>query len=355
MLPLTKVNLDLFNQIGEAAVNADVFVRLTKLDKDPDHGLVAPPVVNQVVQVGESGRAVLELWPNQRGTEASQYRISAKARKVEGQPHSSVLLWEATITVPDVAEVDLVSIIDMPPYPPVDASQQALQEVQAAAAQALLDIDDAETSAVTAITNARDGAIFDIVEARDQGVDAVEAVRDAAIATINGLVAQAQQARDDAQTAAGESSDSADLSQAWATGTEPGGVGTKSSREFSEDSAQSASDAETARNEAVAAGSEYGIFLFQDDESAVQDGGYPVILSAGSVNTFTRFYAEITSGSGEVVVNVVVNDVVEHTATITTSVTDVIDVSLSPGDSLTFDVVVTSGTPSGLWAQVDAS
>jgi hypothetical protein len=349
MLPTTRVNANLLQAIGEAAIGAVLTYRLDRTDKDPDHGIIVPQ--DYAFTIPESGEVEIDLWPNARGTNSSRYNVTITRRS----GNAVTTLWDVKATVPESGPVNLRSIIDMPPYPPVDASQQALQEVQAAAAQALLDIGDAETSAVTAITNVRDGAIFDIIAARDQGVDAVEAVRDAAITTINGLVAQAQQARDDAQGFAGDSSDSANLSQAWATGTEPGGVGTKSSREHAEDSAQSASDAETARNEAVAAGSEYGIFLFQDDESAVQDGGYPVILSAGSVNTFTRFYAEITSGTGEVLVNVVVNDVVEHTATITTSVTDVIDVSLSPGDSLTFDVIVTNGTPSGLWAQVDAS
>ncbi len=189
----------------------------------------------------ENGHFELELAPNQGQSHSSQYRV-----RVYSNDASPQLVWSTTITVPDVATVDITTIISEAPYPPVDESQQALEAVQAAAAQALLDIGDAETDAVTAITDARDAGVTAIEDARDQGVGAIEQARDAAINAINGLVQQAEDARDASQ-------DARDLSQAWATGTEPGGGGTKSSREHAEDSAQSASDAEGFKDDAETA------------------------------------------------------------------------------------------------------
>jgi len=233
----TTVKYNAIRQHGEAAAGARLKVLLTRVDKDGTTFVQPEPME---FTADENGMIEMDLWPNESGTEATQYQVFLY-RKSDGRE-----IWKATITVPDVAEVDMASIVSMPPFPPVDESQQALQAVQDAAAQALLDIGDAETDAVTAITDARDAGVTAIEDARDQGVGAIEQARDDAINAINGLVQQAEDARDASQ-------DARDLSQAWATGTEPGGEGTKSSREHAEDSAQSASDAEGFKDDAETA------------------------------------------------------------------------------------------------------
>lgn len=54
----------------------DIFrAQLDKTDIDPAHGFVAPEIVEVIA--GPDGIAVLNLWPNELGTEGSRYRIEA--------------------------------------------------------------------------------------------------------------------------------------------------------------------------------------------------------------------------------------------------------------------------------------
>ena len=86
---------------------------------------------------------------------------------------------------------------------------------------AVSDVNTARDNAITAINDARQTAIDAIGDEQTVAIAAVNQAADDAIGIINGLVAQAESARD--------------LSQKWAEGTEPGGEGTKSSKEHAED------------------------------------------------------------------------------------------------------------------------
>ena len=255
---MTTVTGNLQDLLGQPASGFHVVFDLTRTDYESGKITVRG---SESVSADQSGEFSIELEPNEGKTQSSQYTV-----KVYEPTGTRRQVWSTTITVPDAATVDITAIIDEPPYPSVDAAQQALQAVQAASAQALIDIGDAETDAVTAITDAWDAGVTAIEDARDQGVGAIEQARDAAINALNGLVQQAEDARDASQ-------DARDLSQAWAEGTEPGGEGTKSSREHAEDSAQSASDAEGFKDDAETAAATLPDFTGQPAGLAVVSDG----------------------------------------------------------------------------------
>ena len=278
MIPTTQVTWNGFEQHGQAAVGARIQVRLNRTDVDVDHGQILPSTQRHVAD--ENGAAVFGLWPNQRGTESSQYDVTI----LSGDGGRRLL--QATITVPEVASVDLIEIIAMPPFPPVDAAQQAVEQAQAAAADAIVAKDEAEAAALAASNSAGDAdtsaqAAQDAATAAGNAQTAAETAQSAA-ETAQGLsesarddsqdardaaqLAQtaaetardaaqsaqtaAETARDAAQAAQSDSETARDLSQAWATGTEPDGPGTKSSREHAEDSAASAAAAEGFKDDA---------------------------------------------------------------------------------------------------------
>lgn len=108
-----------------------VRVSATLSDYEVDGALVLPSVVSAVTN--RSGEAVLRLWPNARGVAASSYHIEVFG--VDGE-----VLLDVVAVVPD-GDPDVTilveSIINRAPFPAIDASQQALQAVRAAAADAI--------------------------------------------------------------------------------------------------------------------------------------------------------------------------------------------------------------------------
>ena len=132
MLPVTTVNANLLQAIGEAAIGAVLTYRLDRTDKDPDHGIIVPQ--DYAFTIPESGEVTIDLWPNARGTNSSRYNVTIT--RTSG--NAVTTLWNVKATVPESGPVDLRDIISTPAPPSLDAAQQAVQQAQAAAAAAQL-------------------------------------------------------------------------------------------------------------------------------------------------------------------------------------------------------------------------
>lgn len=90
-----------------------------------------PTVVPWLVSgtAAADGHLVLQLWPNERGTLPTLYRVIVKLGEIS--------VMNVLIAVPDTdpaAEVPLTQLINTPPWPAVTDSAQALQQLQAAQA-----------------------------------------------------------------------------------------------------------------------------------------------------------------------------------------------------------------------------
>ena len=149
---------------GGAAV-ADASIRAGLTAYEVDGTIIVPRLIYGKTDI--NGTCLLHLWPNERGTSASQYRITAVK--------FSDLLLSTAITIPigdPATEVLLQTVINAAPYPQVDAAQQAVID-----AQALVD---------TATTlKEQTQAYHDTVVAMADAINAV----DADLANINAVAA----------------------------------------------------------------------------------------------------------------------------------------------------------------------
>lgn len=109
-VPLTRVQCHLRDQIGQAAVNAIVRIRLTVTEVDPDHGVIVPETIS--LQTDATGFFETDLWPNARGERESQYRVWVLPDQTCRSP-----IWDVVITVPLAGPVQLRDLIDTPPEP----------------------------------------------------------------------------------------------------------------------------------------------------------------------------------------------------------------------------------------------
>ena len=122
---------------GSPAAGAEVIARLVNaadgspaFDTDAQSGATVP--VRVVGSTDVDGSVVLALWPNARGTRGTAYSIRARVGAYD-------LLPGAVISVPDSAagvEVAFESLLNVAPYPPIDAAQAAVAAAQGYAAAA---------------------------------------------------------------------------------------------------------------------------------------------------------------------------------------------------------------------------
>ena len=109
---------------GTAFIGAAVTAILSM--QEIDGGIWIPHEVTETTDA--SGAVTLTLWPNSRGAASSQYKIYVR--------QGSTLVWRGTITVPEVAGiVDMHTLVQVAPYPPLDAAQLAVLQAQDYAAQ----------------------------------------------------------------------------------------------------------------------------------------------------------------------------------------------------------------------------
>lgn len=122
----------------------------------------------------------------------------------------------------------------------------------------------------------------------------------------------------------------------------------QNAEENADAAAASEAAAEAAAAAAIAAaGREYFVYI---TGSPVALGSYPGALSAAAESPITRFYANITDGPCTVEVRV--DDVVAHTALDISGEVEH-DVSFTIPLEGTLHFVITAGTPTAVWAQVD--
>lgn len=177
MLPTVAVTFIAYDQNGGPVAGARVQARLDRTEIY--QGFVVPEQV-EVVADGQ-GHVILNLWPNVLGVAGSAYRVRA------WNPDTGKKFLDALALVPN-SPCRLEEILQLEPFPPRDAAQQALIALQAAQAdisaqaQATADqarlADDArvgsDTAAVAALTHAQAAALsrLELEGARNDALDA---------------------------------------------------------------------------------------------------------------------------------------------------------------------------------------
>lgn len=158
---------------GTFVVGATVRAVLTVAETDD--GLVVPGNITGVTDV--NGEVTLNLWPNSRGVNGSQYRVEVSGAN---------LYFSGLVTIPEAPStawpIALGTLINQPPYP----SRTAAEVAQAKAQQFMLEAKGARDQAVPSGTAAVAAAI-EADAARDVALgarDVVLAARDAAVLNV---------------------------------------------------------------------------------------------------------------------------------------------------------------------------
>lgn len=124
-LPTVAVAFIAHDQNGNPVAGARV---QAKLDQTEIYqGFVVPEVVEATADA--TGAVTLDLWPNELGVAGSAYQVRA------WNPDTGKKFLDARAVVPN-ANCNLYQILVQEPYPPIDASEQALIAAQAAALSA---------------------------------------------------------------------------------------------------------------------------------------------------------------------------------------------------------------------------
>lgn len=153
-IPLVNVTARISDQQGRPVHRAQIVMRLTTVERYC--GLIVPREAR--AETDPQGRAVLKVWPNEQGTESSEYMVTVtfpEAGQVNGGKHPSHLPPLHSLryhaTVPN-ADCNLHDIAEMPPYEQRGAGQVITSEVAAQRAEsagdcAKADAQRAETAA----------------------------------------------------------------------------------------------------------------------------------------------------------------------------------------------------------------
>jgi hypothetical protein len=122
-IPTVAVTCIAYDQNGNPVIGGLFRARLDRTETY--NGFVVPEQVTGTADA--NGIAVLQLWPNALGVAGSSYRITAI------NPDTRQQYLNTTVVVPNSA-CNLHEIIVAAPFPPVDASEQALIAAQGALA-----------------------------------------------------------------------------------------------------------------------------------------------------------------------------------------------------------------------------
>ena len=172
------VRVSVYDQVGDPIAGGRITARLDKTEIS-GAALVFPELTESTTDA--AGVCILNLWPNALGSSSSSYRIQAY------HPDTGRRCLDAQVVVPN-SPCRLEEILQLEPFPPRDAAQQALIALQAAQAgisdqaQATADqaglADDAragsDTAAVAALTHAQAAALsrLELEVARNDALDA---------------------------------------------------------------------------------------------------------------------------------------------------------------------------------------
>lgn len=197
----------------------------------------------------------------------------------------------------------------------------------------------AQTSAVAAI----DDDVVAVASAADDVRAVAPAVDDVHIVANNLPAIQA------APQAATDAAEARDQAQAWAEGHEPGGTGTKSSKVYAEDAADSAATASAA----TLVG--YGVSIY--NATGIEPGGYYADRRAANDSVQDRLYVEIIAGDpgSTAEINVeVAGDTVYGPITVTAGTPlDLggLSMAVPAGAGIGFLLIQTAGTVTELFAK----
>ncbi|TEA78632.1 carboxypeptidase-like regulatory domain-containing protein [Allopusillimonas ginsengisoli] len=132
---------------GKPAAGAKVLAKLNRFETDG--GVVVPYHAQTVTDA--NGMYTLPLWPNERGTGSSSYRVTIRSASPQDVSF--------TVVVPDGnGALSMDPLIDRPPYPPIDQAQEAIQKAQAAASQSVASAQVSSNKAAQAEADAQAAA-----------------------------------------------------------------------------------------------------------------------------------------------------------------------------------------------------
>lgn len=214
------VTLRAFDQSGNPVVGARVLAKLNRTEQS--NGFVVPEQVEGITNA--QGIAVLNLWPNELGSNGSSYRIRA------WNPDTGSKFLDASAVVPN-APADIDEIILKQPYPAVDAAEAALIAVNLAKSEVLAGAASASASAQEAAASV--GQISDEVQ------QAQDAAAEASISA--GLAAQAiSTTQSKATEAANSAAAAAESATAASASSTTAGASASAAQAFKSDAADSA-------------------------------------------------------------------------------------------------------------------
>jgi|GEM_PF-4767892 len=178
---------------GKPAAGAKIQAKLNRFETDG--GIVVP--FHAEAKADENGDYTIDLWPNERGTGSSSYRVTVRSASPQDVSFN--------VVVPDGSgALSMDPLIDRPPYPPIDQAQEAIQKAQAAASTAVASAQSAVSAADSAGNDAANAVAAK--EAAEQAkVDAQTIAND--FGDVQGAVAAATA---QAQAAAGSASNASD-------------------------------------------------------------------------------------------------------------------------------------------------
>lgn len=160
MIPTVNVTARLHDQKGMPVAGALVSMRLTVVERY--RGYVVPQEARAVTD--ENGEAVLAVWPNELGSESSEYKVTVQYPEtflpeqcacpshhhhVPSRAATGQRVITAFASVPN-ADCFLWDILELPPYELRGAGQVITEEVAGYANQAVRAADDAGMSAESA-------------------------------------------------------------------------------------------------------------------------------------------------------------------------------------------------------------
>lgn len=121
MIPkTTKVFGRIHTQSGLPAIRARGFATLDRYEID--NGFVVPHTVK--ISCDSEGYFEADFWPNSRGSGGSSYTLELNYQGEE--------VFKESFVVPELEyPVDILDILQLQPYPPVDQTQQILTQTQA--------------------------------------------------------------------------------------------------------------------------------------------------------------------------------------------------------------------------------
>lgn len=147
-IPMVNVTARVNDQSGRPVQRARVTMRLTTIERYC--GLVVPREITQYTDA--SGVAILRVWPNELGTEGSEYMVTIMYGDAKMSESAQCGCSPATqsqrfrAVVPNV-DCDLFDIVDLPPYEHRGSGLVITSEVASHANRAGAAADRAENAA----------------------------------------------------------------------------------------------------------------------------------------------------------------------------------------------------------------